>query len=491
MTRNTLKIHPADNVAVALEPLKKGEQYQGVTLLEDIPQGHKFAIGGIPAGASVIKYGHPIGHASEDIPVGAFVHSHNCVTDLSGSLSYVYEPIASELVRKKPMSFMGYRRSDGRVGIRNEIWILPMVGCVNDTCKVLEKEAAGMAKEYGLDGIRHFPHPYGCSQLGKDHENTKKILCDLVCHPNAGGVLLVALGCENNTLSEFLPLIPEVYRDKIRTLSCQETEDEIGEGLILCRELCRAAGMAMRTECDTSAIVVGLKCGGSDGLSGITANPAVGRFSDCLIGMGGTAILTEIPEMFGAEKELLNRCATRKLFEKASDMINDFKEYFLRNGQPVGENPSPGNKKGGITTLEDKSSGCVQKGGTAAVTGVLLYGERAKETGLSILCAPGNDLVSSTALAAAGAQIILFTTGRGTPFSAPVPTVKISTNTALYEKKKNWIDINAGKIIEGGSIGETAAEIMDYVLKAAGGLHTKSEQNEQYGIAIWKDGVTL
>lgn len=434
---------------------------------------------------------HQIGHAIEDVPVGAFIHTHNMATDLSGSLTYSYEPNIVEVPVENPLKFMGYRRSDGRVGIRNELWILPMVGCVNDICKVISEKAATVAKSHGLDGVHHFPHPYGCSQLGEDHENTRRILADLACHPNAGGVLIVALGCENNTLTSFLELIPEIYRNKIRTMTCQEAEDEIALGLKLCGELCEIAGRTKRSECDASSLTVGLKCGGSDGLSGITANPAVGSFSDRLIGMGGSTVLTEIPEMFGAEKDILNRCRTRELFEKAAGMINGFKEYFIHYGQPVGENPSPGNREGGITTLEDKSSGCIQKGGTAPVSSVLSYGERVSENGLSVLCAPGNDLVSSTALAAAGAQIILFTTGRGTPFSAPVPTVKISTNTPLFEKKKNWIDLNAGKIIEGGSISETAGEILEYVIKVAGGQLTKAEENGQSGIAIWKDGVTL
>ncbi|MDO5441424.1 MAG: altronate dehydratase family protein [Bacillota bacterium] len=478
-----LRIHPNDNVAVALEDIKSNE--------ETIKRGHKMALCDIKTGEQIIKYGHSIGHASCDIKKGSWVHSHNMVTNLSAGLSYVYEPYSVNLSEIPAAKFMGYKRPDNRVGIRNELWIIPLVGCVNDVCKEIESRSKAIALEYGLDGVYHFPHPYGCSQLGDDMKDTRTILSDLCKHPNAGAVLCVALGCENNTLEEFKAELGTEYNDKIRFMVCQDESDELETAAKLVEELCEYASKFKRTQCDASDLVIGLKCGGSDGLSGITANPTVGRFSDKLVAMGGTTILTEIPEMFGAETDLLNRCKTKELFDKASKMINDFKDYFISHGQPVGENPSPGNKEGGITTLEDKSSGCVQKGGIANVNGVLFYGERAANKGLNMLCAPGNDLVSSTALAAAGAQIVLFTTGRGTPFSAPVPTIKISTNNELYNKKQNWIDINSGEIAEGKDIDLVAEELFNYVINVASGNKTKSERNNQHGLAIWKNGVTL
>lgn len=476
---STIKIHPDDNVEVVIS-----------NDLE-IKKGHKIATIDISKGSEIIKYGHSIGHATKDIKKGEWVHSHNMETNLSGSMDYHYVHKETELKPANKRTFMGYVRPDGKVGIRNEIWIIPLVGCVNDVCKEIENKFKELAKEYGLDGIYHFPHPYGCSQLGDDLNDTKKILADLCKHPNAGGVLCVGLGCENLTLDLFKEELGNDYNDKIRILMCQKEDDEIKTASSLIKDLCIYASQFKREVCDASKLVIGTKCGGSDGLSGITANPVVGRLSDELVSLGGTSILTEVPEMFGAETDLLNRCVDEKLFNKASKMINDFKEYFLSHGQPVGENPSPGNKEGGITTLEDKSSGCVQKGGVAPVSGVLLYGERVTSTGLNMLCAPGNDLVSSSALTAAGAQIVLFTTGRGTPFSAPVPTVKISTNSELYNKKKNWIDFNAGVVVEGKEIDDVANELFDYIIDVASGKLTNSELSNSRGIAIWKNGVTL
>ena len=479
----TIKIHPSDNVEVCLSDVTSN----GVT----IKQGHKIALNDIKTGEQIIKYGHPIGHATKDIKKGDHVHSHNMETNLKGSLEYHYNPVNATLKPIKPLTFKGYKRKDGRVGIRNEIWVLPIVGCVNDVCLEIVNETKELVKKYNLDGIYHFPHPYGCSQLGGDLNDTKNILVDLCKHPNAGGVLCVALGCENLTQDLFKEALGNDYNDKVKILVCQEVENEKEEAKKIIEDLCKYASTFKRETCDASDLVIGTKCGGSDGLSGITANPVVGRLSDNLVAMGGTSILTEVPEMFGAEIDLLNRCVNEDLFNKAAKMINDFKQYFLDNGQPVGENPSPGNKEGGITTLEDKSSGCVQKGGLAPVSGVLLYGERFNTKGLNMLCAPGNDLVSSTALTAAGAQIILFTTGRGTPFSAPAPTIKISTNTPLYNKKCNWIDYNAGLVDDDKDIDRVADDLMDYVLEVASGKLTKSEINNQHGLAIWKSGVTL
>lgn len=431
-----------DNVAVALIPLPAKTTVsingQEILLLEDIPQGHKFALSDLGSGDPVIKYGHPIGLTKESVRTGSWIHVHNMKTALGDLLTYTYNRQATPLSSTEGRFFQGYKREDGRAGVRNEIWIIPTVGCVNNVAQAIEKKAQSLVKG-NIDAIAAFPHPYGCSQMGDDQENTRKILTDLIRHPNAGGVLVLGLGCENSNI-EVLKSYIGPYNDKrIKFLSCQDSEDEISEGLRLVGELADYVSVLEREPVNCDQLIIGMKCGGSDGLSGITANPVVGGFSDLLISKGGTTILTEVPEMFGAETLLMNRCEDQELFEKTVTLINDFKNYFKSHNQTIYENPSPGNKKGGISTLEDKSLGCTQKSGSAPVRGVLSYGEQVKEKGLNLLSAPGNDLVASTALAASGAQIVLFTTGRGTPFASPVPTVKISSNSVLFRKRKTGL----------------------------------------------------
>ena len=486
-----IRIHPADNVAVALKPLAKGMSVCGVTLCDDIPPGHKFALTGIAKNENILKYGAPIGHATEAVAPGAWVHTHNTKTNLSDVLDYTYCPVHPSLPSQPPRTFRGYRRPDGRVGIRNEIWIIPTVGCVNGPAQALAREAASFVHGT-VDGVFAFPHPYGCSQLGGDHRNTQRALAGLVRHPNAGGVLVLGLGCENNNITEFRAVLGDIDESRVKFLNCQDVSDEIGAGLALLRELCDTAADDVREDIPASELIVGLKCGGSDGYSGITANPCVGVFSDMLTAQGGTAILTEVPEMFGAEELLMARCENEALFAKTVSLINDFKCYFQSHDQPVYENPSPGNKAGGITTLEDKSLGCTQKSGSAPVRAVIGYGDPTETRGLHLLSAPGNDLVASTALAVSGAHIVLFTTGRGTPFGCPVPTVKISSNTALAEKKRNWIDFDAGIICETGDITAAGEALYDYVLALASGeIRTKNEEMGYRDIAIFKNGVTL
>ena len=485
-----IRIHPDDNVAVALEKLNKGQEILGVTLREDIPAGHKFALEDIGQGRNIVKYAFPIGHATCDIPAGSWVHTHNVKTNLSGMLEYAYHPHPCALPRDREATFMGYRRSSGKVGIRNEVWIINTVGCVNATSKTLERLAQ---EKYGdrVDGIHCFVHPYGCSQLGEDHQNTQKLLAALVNHPNAGAVLVLSLGCENNNLNVFKPLLGEIDPERVRFLITQEAEDEIEEGMKLLDQLTEYASRQKREEIPASELIIGLKCGGSDGLSGITANPLLGAVSDLLARHGGTTLLTEVPEMFGAETLLMDRCRDEATFEKAVGMINGFKDYFIRHGQEVYENPSPGNKAGGITTLEDKSLGCTQKGGTGEVQDVLGYCEPVSRKGLNLVYGPGNDLCAITALTAAGAQMILFTTGRGTPVGGPVPTVKVATNTPLAERKKNWIDFNAGVLVQGADKTETTERFFRRILEIASGDRTRSEENDCREIAIFKDGVTL
>ena len=489
-----LKIHPDDLVAVALAPLSAGTvveiQNQTVTLKEDIPQGHKFALADIRAGKPVIKYGSPIGVAKEDIPCGAWVHTHNIKTGLGDLLTYTYEPNGMPVTPTNELYFQGYRRADGKAGVRNEIWIIPTVGCVNNVAGAIERRAQAL-KTDNIDSIAAFPHPYGCSQMGDDQENTRKILADLIQHPNAGGVLVLGLGCENSNIDVLKPYIGDYDEKRVKFLVCQESEDEVEDALKLIEELVQYADGFTREPISCSELVIGMKCGGSDGLSGITANPTVGGFSDLLISKGGTTILTEVPEMFGAETILMNRCENEKIFSETVDLINDFKNYFKRHDQTIYENPSPGNKKGGISTLEDKSLGCTQKSGSAPVVDVLPYGERVKTHGLNLLSAPGNDLVASTALAAAGAHIVLFTTGRGTPFASPVPTMKISSNSALASKKNNWIDFNCGVLTEDTTLEQLSEQLLDYVLEVASGSPVKSEQAGFHDMAIFKQGVTL
>ena len=489
-----IKIHPSDLVAVALTPLAKDTEVrlegQAVTLLEDIPQGHKFALAAIPEGSPVIKYGAPIGVAKADIPQGGWVHTHNLKTGLGDVLDYTYEPDNAPLVPTDDCLFQGYRREDGRAAVRNEIWIIPTVGCVNDVARAIERRAQDL-KAGTIDGIFAFPHPYGCSQMGDDQENTRKVLADLINHPNAGGVLVLGLGCENSNIDVLKPYIGSWNEKRVKFLVCQESEDEIGDALALIQELAEYAGAFRREPISCSELVIGMKCGGSDGLSGITANPTVGAFSDLLISKGGTTILTEVPEMFGAETLLMNRCEDERIFADTVKLINGFKNYFTSHNQTIYENPSPGNKKGGISTLEDKSLGCTQKSGSAPVVGVLSYGEPVRRQGLNLLSAPGNDLVAATALAASGAHIVLFTTGRGTPFASPVPTVKISSNSALAEKKRNWIDFNCGAIVEDITVEEMGQKLFDYVLEVASGREVKAEEAGFHDMAIFKQGVTL
>ncbi len=488
---NLLKIHPRDNVAVAVESAAAGETCQGVAAREPIAKGFKMALSDLAKGQPVIKYGSPIGYATQDIAAGSLVHVHNLRTTLSGEIEYVYAPVGASVDPLPPRNFDGYVRPDGRVATRNEIWIIPTVSCVNGTIRILEREAASLAGG-SLEAVVAFPHPYGCSQMGEDHLMTQRILAALADHPNAGGVLIVGLGCENNQVSQFQKVLGDYDPKRYRFLVTQEHEDEVEEGMRLLRELADHVRQAKREPVPVSKLVVGLKCGGSDGLSGITANPLVGSFSDRLIAHGGSTVLTEVPEMFGAETLLMNRAKDRATFDKTVQMINDFKQYYIDHDQVIYENPSPGNKAGGISTLEDKSLGCVQKGGSAPVVDVIPYGGQVTAQGLTLLSGPGNDVISITAMTAAGAHVILFTTGRGTPMGAPVPTVKVSSNSAMAAHKHSWIDFNAGPIVEGRTMDEMTDDLLDFVIEVASGrILTKAEVNGLREIAIFKDGVIL
>ncbi len=489
-----IRINEKDNVVVALCSIKAGERVNVgeiiVTAKEDIMQGHKMALKDIPEGEHVIKYGFPIGHVTVSAAAGTWLHTHNMRTNLSGEIEYSYHPNVKPLTPVEPETFMGYRRRDGRAAIRNEIWIVPTVGCVNDVAKKMAEDNQNLVTG-SVEGLYTFAHPYGCSQTGEDHVQTRKLLAALTRHPNAAAVLVLGLGCENLTHEQFLEELGEYDADRVKFLICQEVDDEFEEARKLLKQCAEYAGQFTREEISVSELVIGMKCGGSDGLSGITANPVVGRFNDMMCARGASTVLTEVPEMFGAEEMLLNRCIDEAVFDKAVRMINGFKHYFISHHEVVYDNPSPGNRQGGITTLEDKSCGCVQKGGMAPIMDVIGYGEPVVTKGLNLLYGPGNDLVSSTAMTAAGAHLILFTTGRGTPFGAPAPTVKIATNTELAVRKQGWIDFDAGVVADGESIEDAAKRLLQLVIETAGGRQTESEQNGFRGIAIFKDGVTL
>lgn len=492
-----IKINECDNVIIALRDYKKDEvidlEDAKITLLEDINRGHKIAIKNINKGENIVKYGLPIGYALEDIKVGNWVHTHNTKTNLKDLNSYSYTPkFTDRKLDLEDIKVNVYKRKNGDVGVRNELWIVPTVGCVNGIAQRIKDVFLAEVGELEIDNINVLTHNYGCSQLGEDHINTRIILQNTVKHPNAGGVLVLGLGCENNQVADFEKTLGEYDRERVKFLISQEVEDEIEAGKNILLDLYNKMKNDKREEVSISAINFGLECGGSDGLSGITANPMLGYFSDYIIALGGTTVLTEVPEMFGAETLLMERCKDEETFEKCVHMINDFKEYFIKNGQEIYENPSPGNKKGGITTLEDKSLGCTQKSGTSKVIDVLKYGEVLKEKGLNLLSAPGNDLVATTALAAAKCHLVLFTTGRGNPYGGYVPTVKISTNTQLYEKKRKWIDFNAGRIVtENMSFEEITKEFIDYIVSVINGEKTNNEKNRFQEIAIFKSGVTL
>jgi len=492
--KNVFKINENDNVVVALVDLNKGDIVQEgsrkIIIDESIKKGHKVAIKSIDDGENITKYGFAIGHAIKDIKEGQWIHSHNIKTNLTGIKEYNYDKKNfSNTFEDRKLTFKGYRRENDTVGIRNELWIVPTVGCVNGIADLIVKN---FIKETSFSDIHVFKHNFGCSQLGDDHENTKTILGDIVKHPNAGGVLVLGLGCENNVMEVFIKSLGDYNKKRVRSLISQKVDDEIEEGTKLLKELYENMKSDKREDIPLSELKIGLKCGGSDGFSGITANPLLGKFSDFLVAQGGTTVLTEVPEMFGAETILMNRAKNREIFEKTVNLINDFKRYFMSYNQPVYENPSPGNKAGGITTLEDKSLGCTQKSGTSEIVDVLKYGETLKEKGLNLLSAPGNDLVASTALASAGCHMVLFTTGRGTPFGAFVPTVKISTNSDIFNKKRHWIDFNAGVLLENDTMDKVIENFIDYVIAIASGkLVANNEKNDIREISIFKNGVTL
>jgi altronate hydrolase len=492
-----IRVHASDDVAVAVDALEPGDVITvgdaTVVVREAVPAGHKVALHALREGDVIHKYGWAIGRLTAAVDAGSWIHSHNLKTQLEGTLEYSYEPVArGSTPPPRELTWEGFRRADGRVGTRNEVWVINTVGCVNWAAEKIARSAnerfAGV-----IDGVHAFAHPYGCSQLGDDLGHTRQVLAGLMRHPNAGGVLVLGLGCENNQLDALLAEAGDVDRSRIRFFNTQDVFDEVQSGVTALNELVERMRDDHRETVPASSLVLGNKCGGSDGFSGMTANPLVGRVADRLTAAGGTVILTEVPEMFGAERVLMNRAASEPVYRDVVAMVNSFKEYFLRHGQPVYENPSPGNKAGGLTTLEEKSLGAIQKGGSSTVTSVLRYGQQARTPGLALLEAPGNDGVSSTAMIASGATVLCFTTGRGTPLGFPAPTIKVASNSVIASKKPHWIDFDAGVLLDDPSaIEQTTDRFLAFVLDVASGrILTNNERNDVREIAIWKEGVTL
>lgn len=493
MAPQLLQVDARDNVATALQDLPAGIARVStggeIHLREPVQRGHKVALAAMAAGDAVIKYGFTCARVSRRIEPGQHVHTHNAVTTLEPGANFAYHPeVDPRAALRDPPQFMGYRRPDGRAATRNEIWIIPTVGCVARTAERIARDA-GAKHATAVDGVHAFAHPLGCSQLGDDLAGTRNLLAALALHPNAGGVLLIGLGCESNQLQQLVARMGEAAKP-VRTLVAQQAEDEYATGMALVDELVNEAGHARREPLPLGDLVIGLKCGGSDGMSGLTANPLVGRISDAVTGVGGSSILTEIPEIFGAEQLLMKRAANAAVFAAIAALVIRFRQYYVDHGQPVSENPSPGNIEGGITTLEEKSLGAVQKAGRATVTDVIAYGERIGKRGLTLLESPGNDAISSTALAAAGANVILFTTGRGTPLGFPVPTIKISSNSELAARKPGWIDFDAGQVLQRG-LDAVSDDMLGKVCAVASGAATAAERNGEREIAIWKRGATL
>lgn len=495
-TLKVLKIHVSDNVAVAIQPLSAGDDIEvedsKIRLNQDVPFGHKIAVEPIARNASVRKYGHVIGHAELEIIPGDWVHSHNLSTDLSDLLEYKYTPTKpAQLPQTKNATFQGYRRANGKVGTRNEIWVINTVGCVNMSAERIARYGHEQFAGQGIDGVYSFTHPYGCSQLGDDLAQTQAVLAGLISHPNAGGVLIMGLGCESNQMRDLLKNTSIVDESRVRFFNAQDVPDEVEHGSEEISAIFEIVRHDKRTTCDLSDLVLGVQCGGSDAFSGITANPLVGRVTEFITANNGTVILTEVPEMFGAEQQLMNRATDKAVFDEVVGLINDFKTYFKSHNQPIYENPSPGNKEGGLTTLEEKSLGAIQKGGSAPVCQVLRHAEPVKSKGLALANGPGNDATSATGQVANGATLLLFTTGRGTPLGLPVPTLKIATNTSLYERKPRWIDFDAGQLLTGKPVEELGNELLQMILAVASGdIQTKNEFNGYREIAIWKGGVT-
>lgn len=495
--QDVIKIHPLDNVAVALRDLDAGYKVtldsQDYILSQQIARGHKFSISPIPTGDMIIKYGLPIAQATHSIAIGENVHSNNARTNLGDLEEYQYQPDFTDPVsQREDRDVKLFRRENGNVGIRNELWIIPTVGCVNGIGRqVLSRFLKKTNDACDIDGAFLFSHTFGCSQLGQDHENTRTMLQNIACHPNAGAVLVIGLGCENNQVGIFRETLGRFDNSRVRFMTCQQHDNEVETGLKVLLELYEVMRYDRRQMGKLSELRFGLECGGSDGFSGITANPLLGMFSDWTIANGGTTVLTEVPEMFGAERILMSRCQNQLVFNKVVSMINDFKQYFIDHQQPIYENPSPGNKAGGITTLEEKSLGCTQKAGSSQVIDVLKYAERLKDSGLNLLSAPGNDAIATTALAASGCHMVLFSTGRGTPYGGFVPTVKISTNSQLRERKPHWIDFDAGCLLDGSAMEDTLEDFIDKIVSIVNGEKTNNEKSDFREIAIFKSGITL
>lgn len=498
---SAIKLYPQDTVALATSELKKGQTVtvdgETITLLDDIPNAHKIALKDFETGEAVRKYDNIIGYASKPIKKGEWIHSHNEVTGLGKSKEYTYDfnPI-SIFPGESDKTFMGYDRADGGAGIRNHLAIISTVFCANGPLRKLARmaEAKYPATE-NFDGIIAFDQEFGCSQTGKDLVTTCKIIAGIAKNANFGGVLLVSNGCEMAIPSVLEQYMGDYDKKRIRTLTLQEVEDEFTAGMELIDEIMEEMKDDKRTPININRLHIAMNCGGSDGYSGITANTLLGTLCDTLVKEGAIMNMTEVPEMMGAEHILMNRAADKSIFDDIVKMMYDYDAYFARYGEKAADNPTQGNKAGGLTTLEEKSLGCIQKGGHCAVMEVLEYGERATKNGFVLVSGPGNDLAGVSGQIAAGAVLTIFTTGRGTPCGFAGPTFRLASNTALATRKSNWIDYDAGRLLTAKTPEEVEAlnkELYDAIMATVNGQYrTRTEENGYYILGALKDGVTL
>ncbi len=496
-------LSPDDNIGVARRDLRCGLQIttpRGVIALqESIPMGHKAALCGIPRGGSVYKYAQVIGRARRPIECGEWVHVHNLeLAHGQGTLEYAVEsPRPPELPDGLPRMFLGYRRGDGRVGTRNHVVVVPTSNCSSHVCERIAEEVRKEAED-GVDGVFAVPHTDGCAQhTGPDIEQLERTLKGIIAHPNVCAALVVALGCEVNSLTRYCgPGMETIYGKPAAALEIQAsggTVKAVAAGVAKVHSLVEAAASCPRTEEPVGHLTIGLNCGGSDAFSGISANPALGYASDLLVGAGGTVVLAETPEIYGAEQVLTRRAADIKTGKELVRIIERYCEYAARFGATMDSNPAPGNLRGGITNIVEKSLGAVMKGGTTTLNGVIDYAERIAGKGLIVMDTPGYDPVSITGLAAGGCNLIAFTTGRGSGIGFPiVPVLKIASNSRIFRLMADNMDVNAGDILDGNSdIREKGIEIYRQIVRAASGERTRSEILGHREFAPWRIGPVM
>jgi len=485
MTNATLRLHASDNVTIALRDLAAGAEVEGVVLPQAVPRGHKIAVASIPAGGLVIRYGQIIGAATQGVGPGEHVHSHNLGMGAHDT-DYAFATDVRVLATPNaPRSFLGFHRADGGVGTRNYLGILTSVNCSGSVARFIAEaaEASGLLDDFpNVDGVVPIVHGTGCGMSGNDegYDTLFRTLQGYARNPNFAGILLVGLGCEVMQIPDLIGAGRMRSDGNFRYMTIQQTggtRRTIERGLAVLREMAVVANQVSRAPAGVEHLMIGMQCGGSDGYSGITANPALGAASDMLVAHGGTTILSETPEIYGAEGLLTRRAVSREVGQKIVDRIAWWEAYTARWGGQMDNNPSPGNKKGGLTTILEKSLGAVAKGGTAPLTEVYRFAERVEARGFVYMDTPGYDPCSVTGQIAGGANLIAFTTGRGSVSGyKPTPCIKLATNTEMYDRMSEDMDINCGDMIGGGvSLEAKGAEIFELFLRVASGEKTRSE----------------